>query len=129
MSDIGLNKIAYVDTSKLIINSNTVKQAQNIRDMQTKEMLKWYDNANNEIQKQQTKEAKEALIKKYEKELTQKKQSIKDNYIKEVKKADSQMNNIISKKANELGYSIVFKKDALLFGGNDITSQILPSVK
>jgi len=87
------------------------------------------DSASLEIQKQDSKEKKDALVKKYEAQLTQKKKSIKDAYAKEINKADAQMEQVISQKAKELGYNLVFRRDALIFGGDDITSQVLPSVK
>jgi len=129
MSDISNSKIAYVDINKLVSASKVISQAQTLREKQTHEMLKWYDSANIDIQKQTTKENKEALIKKYETQLSQKKKTIKDNYSKDIKKADVQMQEVISKKAKDLGYTFVFRKDALLVGGDDITSEVLPLVK
>ena len=75
------------------------------------------------------KEGKEALIKKYEAQLTQKKKSIKDSYAKKVTEVDKNLDDLISAKAKAMGYDLVFRKDSLLFGGTDITAQILPSVK
>ena len=92
-------------------------------------MLKWYDNANNEIQKQTTKAEKEKLIKKYEAQLTTKKKTIKDAYAKKVTEADSQISGVINQKAKELGYNIVLRGDSVLFGGDDITDKIVPLVK
>ena len=129
MSDIDKAKVAYVDIDKLIAASQTIKQATLARENQTKEMLKWYDSVSGEIQKQQTKEARQALIKKYEAQLTQKKKSIKEAYLKEISKVDKQMNLAITQKSKELGYDLVFKKDALLYGGEDITSHVLQNVK
>ena len=129
MSDMDSAKIAYVDVNKLISGSNIITNAQKTRENQTKEMLKWYDKASADIQKQQTPDGRQALVKKYEAQLTQKKTAIKDAYSKEIKKADTQMENAISQKAKELGYSLVFRKESLLFGGNDITSQVLPLIK
>ncbi|MBQ8476380.1 OmpH family outer membrane protein [bacterium] len=129
LSDIDSSKVAYVNVNKLIAGSKTIKQAQTAREKQTSEMLKWYDSASAEIQKQQTKEARQALIKKYEAQLTQKKKTIKDAYAKEIKKADEQIDSVITQKAKEMGYTLVFRSDSLLFGGTDITSHVLPSVK
>ncbi|MBR2068685.1 MAG: OmpH family outer membrane protein [Candidatus Gastranaerophilales bacterium] len=128
-SDIDTSKIAYVNVNKLITGSKTIKQAQSAREKQTTEMLKWYDSASDEIQKQETKEKRDALIKKYEAQLTQKKKTIKDAYSKEISQADSQMDTVIAQKAKELGYSVVFRSDSVLFGGTDITAQVLPLVK
>lgn len=122
-------KIAYVDVSKLLASSQVLKSAEQTRAKQTQEMLKWYDTASADIQKQKTKEGKTALIKKYEAQLTQKKKTIKDGYIKKVTEVDKQLDTAISTKAKAMGYDLVLRKDSVLFGGVDITSQILPSVK
>ena len=129
MSGTNNIKIACIDINRLALSSNTVRQAQATRDKQTKDMLQWYDRASADIQKQESQEAQKALVKKYENQLTQKQKLIKEQYSKEIKRADSQMENVISQKSKELGYNLVFKKDALLFGGDDITSEILPLVK
>lgn len=121
-------KIAYVDINKLILSSKTVQQAQDNREKQTKAMLNWYDKANSEIEKQKNKEAKQSLIAKYEKELTQKKNMIQNEFSKDVEKADNQITGVINQKAQELGYSLILKKDSVLYGAEDITSSILPLI-
>ena len=42
---------------------------------------------------------------------------------------DTQLDTTISTKAKAMGYELVLRKDAVLFGGTDITAQILPLVK
>ena len=123
------NKIAVVDIQKLASASATVQNARKIREHQTKEMLNLYDSVSSEIQKQQTEELRQSLIKKYEAQLNQKKTSIQNSYTKELEKADNQISSVISQQANKSGYSIVLRKDGILFGGEDITSSILPYVK
>ena len=122
-------KIAYVNTSKLLLSSKAIKTAQQTREKQTKEMLSWYDSASSEIKKQTNKQDKEKLIKKYETQLTTKKKTIKDAYAKKITEADSQMSNVINQKAQELGYNLVLRSDCVLFGGDDITDKVLPLVK
>ena len=129
VSDIKTAKVAYVDVSKLLAASKTIKSAEEARAKQTKDMLSWYNTASADIKKQSTKAGKDALVKKYEAQLTQKKKTIKDNYAKKINEVDKQLNNLITAKAKGLGYDLVFRGDALLFGGTDITDQILPSVK
>ena len=92
-------------------------------------MLAWYDKSSAEIQKQPTKEAKEALIKKYEAQLTAKKKNIRDAYSKQVNQVDTQLNTVITQKSKAMGYDLVLRKDAVLVGGTDITSSIIPLVK
>ena len=128
-SDMKTAKVAYVDVSKLLAASKTIKSAEEARTKQTKDMLAWYNTASADIKKHSTKAGKDALIKKYEAQLTQKKKTIKDNYAKKINEVDSQLDKLITDKAKGLGYDLVFRKDALLYGGTDITAQILPSVK
>lgn len=128
-SDVAPAKVAYVNVPKLLNASKSLKAAQEAQIKQTKDMLKWYDTASADIQKQTTKAGKDVLIKKYETQLTQKKKSIKDSYAKKVNEVDTQLDNAITTKAKAMGYELVFRKDALLMGGTDITAQILPLVK
>lgn len=128
-SNVNPAKVAYVNVPKLLSASKVLKAAQDTQMKQTKDMLKWYDTASADIQKQTTKAAKDALIKKYEAQLTQKKKTIKDAYAKKVNQVDTQLDNAITTKAKAMGYNLVFRKDALLFGGTDITNEILPLVK
>ena len=107
-SNITPAKVAYVNVPKLLSASKTLKAAQDTQLKQTKDMLKWYDTASADIQKQKIKAGKDDLIKKYEAQLTQKKKTIK---------------------AKAMGYELVLRKDAVLFGGTDITAEILPLVK
>jgi len=122
-------KIGYINVGKLLAASKVLKTAETTRANQTKDMLKWYDTASADIQKQATPQSKEAAIKKYEAQLTQKKNSIKDAYAKKVSEVDNQLSSVINQKAKELGYDIVLREDAVLYGGTDITAQVLPLVK
>ena len=128
-SDAAAPKIACVNVGQLLAASKTIKAAEDAKTKSTKEMLTWYNTASADIQKQTTKEARAAAVKKYETQLTQKKKAIKDAYAKKVNEVDKQLDTLITQKAQALGYTIVFRKDAVLYGGTDITSQILPSVK
>ena len=122
-------KIGYINVGKLLSASKVLKTAETTRINQTKDMLKWYDTASADIQKQSTPQSKEAAVKKYETQLTQKKNSIKDAYAKKVSEVDNQLSSVINQKAKELGYDVVLRSDAVLYGGTDITAQVLPLVK
>ena len=128
-SNVATSKIACVNVSKLLTVSKALQQAEADREKQTNDMLKWYDKASADIQKQQTEAGKKTLINKYEAQLTQKKKAIKDNYAKKVNSIDKQLDTVITQKAKAMGYDLVLRKDSVLFGGVDITEQILPLVK
>lgn len=128
-SDAAGQKVAYVNVGKLLAASKALKAAEDAKVKQTQEMLKWYNTASADIQKQQTEAGRKALINKYESQLTQKKKTIKDAYAKKVNDVDNQLDTAITQKAKAMGYDLVFRKDAVLVGGTDITAQILPLVK
>ncbi len=129
LSDGAQMKVAYVNVPKLLNSSKILKSADETRVKQTQDMLKWYDTASADIQKQKTQQGRETLIKKYEAQLTTKKKAINDAYSKKVHEVDSQLEKAISDKAKAMGYELVFKSDSLIVGGDDITSSILPLVK
>ena len=129
-------KIAYVNLNQVLASSKTIKDAESERVKQVQDMLKWYDTASIDIQKQKTEAEKEKLIKKYESQLIQKKKNIKAAYAKKVGTVEKQLDKVISDKAKSMGYDLVIIKDTLLYKkstltveGQDITSEILPLVK
>lgn len=122
-------KIGCVNVSKLLASSKVLKAATEQREKDTQAMLSWYNTASADIQKQKTPAAKQALVKKYESELNKKKKTIRDTYSKKVVEVDKQLDAVITQKSKSLGYTIVLRKDSVLFGGDDITNQIIPLVK
>ena len=109
--------------------SKTVKQAQETRDRQTKEMLNWYDSASNEIEKQQTKEGKEKLLKKYNTEFAKKKEDIAKNYQTKLQAIDKSITETIATQAKLKGYDMVISKGVVVYGGDDITADVSKVVK
>ena len=128
-SNVATSKVAYINVPKLLSASKSLKTAEAEREKQTNEMLKWYDKASADIKKQQTEAGRKTLIDKYEAQLTQKKNAIKDAYAKKVNDIDKQLDVAISQKAKAMGYDLVLRKESVLFGGADITEHVLPLVK
>ncbi len=122
-------KVAYVNIPQILNASKALKAAQDTKIKQEKDMLNWFKTANADIDKQKTQSGKEALVKKYESQLDQKKKTIKNSYVKKVNEIDAQMNNAITQKSKAMGYDLVLKKDSVLFGGTDITKDIIPLIK
>lgn len=127
-SNVAASKIAYVNVGKLLTSSNTIKNAQATKTKQTQELQKLVTTANTEIQKAAAKD-KNAVAKKYETQVSAKKKAIQDAYTKKLMEVDKQLETAIAAKAKALGYDIVLRSDSVLYGSNDITSQIVPLVK
>lgn len=128
-NNVATTKVAYVNVAKLLSASKALKAAENEKAKQTQEMLKWYETASADIQQQKSESGRQSLIKKYEAQLTQKKNTIKGNYAKKINEIDAQLETVIAQKAKAMGYDLVFRSDSVIYGGKDITSSILPSVK
>ena len=49
--------------------------------------------------------------------------------MKKVNEIDKQIASVISQKATAQGYSMVLKKESIVFGGVDMTQSVLPLIK
>ena len=93
-------------------------------------MQKWLSTAQADIQKQQTQEGKEKLAKKYDEELKKKQETIKKDYAQKLQAIDKSMTAVIVNEAKAKGYDMVITKQGdVLYGGLDITKDLMKSVK
>ena len=93
---------------------------------------KWLERVkeNKEKQKAAEKKAeKKAAEEKYNKELMAKKEKMDQDYAARLKALDTSISQQINEKAKADGYDLVLSKGIVLFGGNDITSEIIKVVK
>ena len=63
------------------------------------------------------------------KELMAKKEKMDQDYAAKLKALDTSISQQINEKAKADGYDLVLSKGIVLFGGNDITSEIIKVVK
>ena len=87
------------------------------------------NNANKAINAEADKNKKKALQDKYTKELNTKKKAIQDDYTKKLKIIDNNINYAIQKKAKDGNYDLVLSKQMVVYGGDDITEQVVSAVK
>ena len=130
MSDATANfKVAIVDVPKIVNNS---KQATLLKEEQKKkisELSNYAKNAKTSIEKESDANKKKQLEEKYTKELTERKKLIEKEYTNKLIAIDKQISEAIKEKAVSNKYNIVLSKGVVLFGGEDITSSIIPSIK
>ncbi len=122
-------KIAVVDVSQVIASSSQVKALKTQQEAKKNELVKWLDTVKNDIQKQSTEENKAKLAKKYDKELTKKQEANRTEYVNKLTEIDKNITKVIEDNAKAKGYDIVFSKNAVLYGGVDLTSEIQKAVK
>ncbi len=122
-------KIGVVDVNEVVSSSAQVKALKAQQDAKKKELVKWLETVKADIQKQTSQENKVKLAQKYDKELIKKQEASKNEYIKKLEAIDKSISKTINDTAKAKGYTIVFTKNSVLYGGYDLTAEIKKVVK
>ena len=122
-------KIAVVDIQKVVAASSQVKALKKSQEAKNKELTNFIKNAQADVNKQTDAKKKKELAEKYEKQLASKREANAKEYASKLKAADTTITAQISKKATELGYTMVLPKSGVICGGDDITATVLQVIK
>ncbi len=123
-------KVAVVDIQAVVNKSAQVQALKKEQQIKMQELEKWLQTVRADVEKQQTKEGKEKLIKKYDSEFAKKKEVIAKNYQTKLMAIDKSITETIVNNAKTNGYDLVLSKQgAVLYGGIDITKDLMKSVK
>ena len=130
MSDVPANyKVAVIDVNTVVQKSAQVQALKKEEQQKMSEYQTWLKTVNEDVQKQQTKEGKEKLLKKYNSESTKKLDAIRKNYASKWKEIDKSISATIAQEAKNNNYNLVLAKGSVLYGGDDITSKVAKAVK
>ena len=121
--------VAVVDLNKIVSNSNQVKQLKQENTKKMAELDKIIVNARGEISNEKDPSKVLLLEDKYMKEFNSKKEAIEKDYNNRLSAIERNIKTEVSKKAQKDGYDYVFAKSVVLYGGKDITEELLQSVK
>ena len=121
--------IAVVDLQKVVDNSAQVKTLKNEHTAKIKELNGIITKAQEEIAKQTDTKKIVEIQDKYTNQFNNKKSEIDKIYSSKLANIETQIKSEIEKKAKADGYDLVLSKGIVLFGGNDITSEIIKVVK
>lgn len=122
-------KVAVVDVQKVVAESKQVKALKDEQAKKTKDLTKWLEVANADVAKQSTQAGKEKLLKKYEADLAKKREVNAQDYAKKLTDIDKSISALISVRAKAKGYDLVLSKSTVLYGGDDLTAEIIEAVK
>lgn len=128
-SNAGTIKLGTVDLSQLITNSQSVKTLKSTHEKQLAEIEKTLEQARIEIANETNPDKIAQLEEKYRKDVSDKKFQMDKNYNDKLMEIDKNIKAQVAQKAKELNYTVVLPKNMVLFGGEDITSQIAKSIK
>ena len=123
------DKIAVVDLQKLVSNSAQVKQLKQTHSNKLKELDKIIVNARGEISNEKDPAKVLLLEDKYMKEFNTKKEALENEYNSKLEAIEQNIKNEITKKAQKDGYNYIFAKSVVLYGGKDITNDLIGNIK
>ena len=122
------NKIAVVDLQQIVNNSSQVKTLQKDRTMKLKELNKIITQAKIDIAKESDPKKILEIQDRYTAEFNTKKSAIDKNYTVKLIAIETKIKTEIKNKALKDGYNFVFAKSVALYGGKDITPEVLTMV-
>lgn len=121
--------VAVVDTKQVIQNSPQVA-AFNIEQRNKLNDLNVYiAKAKADVAKQTDAAKRKSLEDTYNQELNTKKTEMDKEASKKLAEIYNDLNNIIKKEAKTSGYDLILTKENVLYGGTDITSDIIKALK
>ena len=123
LSNITSN-IAVVDVAEVVSNSAQVKALKKEQETKTKELITFIEKARKDIASTTDVNKKKTLEEKYTKEFTAKKDAQEKVYLEKLAEIDKSVSAQIETAAKAHNYDIVLSKNAVLYGGNDITSEV-----
>ena len=122
-------KYAVVDVQKVVASSKQVKALKAEQEKQAKELAKWIETAKADVDKQKTDADREKVAKKYDAQLAKKREAATESYAKKLTAIDDSISAVIAKQAKDNGYTMIFAKSTVLYGGDDLTDAIIKAVK
>ena len=128
-SAIAEQRIAVVDIQAIVSKSAQVQALKKEQQSKMQDLEKWLKTVRADVDKQQTKEGKEKLIKKYDNEFAKKRADIAKNYQTKLQAIDKSITETIATQAKLKGYNMVISKGVVVYGGDDITADIQKVVK
>lgn len=122
-------KIAIIDIAQLLADSKEAKELKLQQEQKMKNIESTIQKAKIEISKETNPQKIATLEEKYRNEINKQKIAMDTEYNNKLIKIDQNIKNSVITKAKELNYNIVLPKNTVLFGGDDITAQVVPAVK
>ena len=128
-SAFAAEKVAVVDVQAVVAKSPQVQALKKEQLKKMEEFQKWLTTAKNDIEKQKTDEGKAKLRKKYEAEYVKKQEAMRKSYMEKLQAADKSINTTIEEQAKTKGYDLIIAKGVVIYGGDDITEDVIKALK
>ena len=121
--------MAVVDINQIVSKSAQVQSLKSDVTLKNNELTEWLKVSQAEVDAEENKEKQKELLQKYSEEFTQKRSEISKDYVAKLQEIDKNINNAIIQTAKEKGYKSVVTKNVVIYGGDDITDEVIKIVK
>ena len=121
--------IAVVDLGRIVENSAQVKQLKQEHSKKIAELDKIIVNARGEIANEKDPAKVLLLEDKYVKEFNESRNALEKEYKYRLSNIEKSIKDEVAKKAKINSYEYVLAKSVVLYGGKDITEELLNSIK
>lgn len=121
--------VAIVDVPQLVSSSAQVQALKKDQQAKAEEMVKFIENARKSVADITDATKKKAAEDKYNKEFQAKKEKMDKEYANKLKAIDDSITKQINEQAKAKGYDLVLSKNMVLYGGVDITSELIKTIK
>lgn len=122
-------KYAVVDVKKVVNSSASVKKLKDERKDQKEKVLKFIKESNEKVAAEKDAQKQEELKKKLNNDLKYMTTNYDKRYQEGLKQINDNVSADIAKVAKDKQYELILTTDAVLFGGDNITNQIVKEVK
>ncbi len=130
MSEVPANyKVAVVDIAQVVASSAQVKNLKKEQQAKADELVKFVEKARKDVAAASDEKKKKELEEKYSKELVSKKEKMEKEYVNKLSAIDASISKTVNEQAKAGNYNLVLSKGAVLYGGEDITQQVIKVVK
>lgn len=127
-SDKSLTNVGSIDINQVLVNYVKYQDLQSNQKISAAEIQEYTATAQKEINAAKSQDEKKKLIEKHAKEIEKKKDAFKDQYGKQIEALKYNINLAIKTVAQNKKLPLVFKNDSLIYGGIDITNDVIVQI-
>lgn len=125
----GVKKVGVIDVQKVVTASKEVERVKKEHETNKKLLVSYIKLSAEKMNKEKDPKRKEEMKKQFTNELTAKKESMDKVYAEKLMKINNDMNIQVSKLAKERNYDLILTQEAVLYGGDDLTKDLIKLVK
>lgn len=122
-------KVAVVDVPTILSNSKDIQSLKRSQDKQLEEINTLISKAQNEIVNEKDRNKALRMESNYRSQIEQKKSQMDKEYNSKIAKINTSIKSIISSEAKKSNYNLVLPTGMVISGGEDITDEIVKSLK